>query len=126
MTSAMCRGLRGCTVTSLVRPPRTVLAAFGLVGPAVRLSGGQGTSWRVGEVVLKPHVDAAFQEWLGTQFATVQQRGFQLPTVLRAVGGDWVVHGWGGLSRWFQDLPPQNASPTGARSSTRPDCCTTR
>lgn len=81
-----------------MRPPPTVLAAFGLVGPAVRLSGGQGTSWRVGEVVLKPQVDAAFQEWLGTEIATVRQQGFQLPSVLRAVDGEWVVQGWGAQS----------------------------
>lgn len=85
-------------MTSLAHPPATVLAAFGLVGPAVRLSGGQGTSWRVGEVVLKPDVDATFQEWLGTQLATIQQRGFRLPTVLRTVGGEWVVQGWGAQS----------------------------
>lgn len=81
-----------------MRPPPTVVAAFGLKGPAVRLPGGQGTSWRVGGVTLKPHVDASFQEWLGTEVATVQQRGFQLPTVLRAVNGEWVVQGWGAHS----------------------------
>ncbi len=75
-----------------------MLAAFGLVGPAVRLAGGQRTSWRVGEVVLKPHVDAGFQQWLGTDIAAVQQRGFRLPTVRRAVNGEWVVQGWGAQS----------------------------
>jgi hypothetical protein len=73
-----------------------VLAAFGLTGPAVRLRGGQGTSWRVGDVVLKPGVDAEFQQWLGTELATVDQRGFRLPAVRRAVDGSWVVGGWGG------------------------------
>lgn len=85
-------------MTPLVRPLPTVLAAFGLKGPAVRLAGGQGTSWRVDEVVLKPHVDAAFQEWLGTEVAAVQQRGFRLPRVHRALNGEWVVQGWGAQS----------------------------
>ena len=71
-----------------------MLAAFGLTGSAVRLRGGQGTSWRVGDVVLKPGVDAEIQEWLGTELATVEQRGFRLPAVHRAVDGSWVVEGW--------------------------------
>lgn len=87
-----------CTVTALTRPPPTVLAAFGLVGPAVRLAGGRRTSWRVGEAVLKPHVDTAFQEWLGTDIAAVEQRGFRLPAVRRALNGEWVVQGWGAQS----------------------------
>ena len=47
---------------------------------------------------MKPHVDAAFKKWLGTDLAAVQQRGFRLPTVRRAVNGGWVVQGWGAQS----------------------------
>lgn len=79
-------------------PPPGVLAAFGLVGPAERLAGGQGTSWRVGGVVLKPGVDPQFQEWLGTVVAGIAQRGFRLPTVRRAEDREWVVQGWGAQS----------------------------
>ena len=79
-------------------PPRGVLAAFGLVGQAVPLPGGQGASWRVGEVVLKPHVDADFQQWLGTAVSGIEQQGFRLPEVRRAVDGAWVVLGWGAPS----------------------------
>ena len=79
-------------------PPPGVLAAFGLRDPAERLAGGQATSWRVGEVVLKPGVDPQFQEWLGTVVAGIAQRGFGLPTVRRAEDREWVVHGWGAQS----------------------------
>jgi uncharacterized protein (TIGR02569 family) len=75
-----------------------VLFAFGLRGTPVRLVGGQGTSWRVGDVVLKPLVDRVFQEWLGTEVADIPQRGFRLPAVRQAVDGAWVVEGWGGYS----------------------------
>jgi len=51
-------------VTLVTEPPPTVLLAFGLRGRLVRLVGGQGTSWRVGDVVLKPGVDPGYQEWL--------------------------------------------------------------
>jgi hypothetical protein len=64
----------------------------------VRLLGGQGTSWRVGHVVLKPHADPALQEWLGTDVAAIDQRGFRLPDVHRAVDGAWVVEGWAAQS----------------------------
>lgn len=75
-------------------PPQSVLFAFGLRGTPVRLVGGQGTSWRVGDVVLKPLVDRVFQEWLGTEVADIPQRGFWLPAARRAVDGNWVVEGW--------------------------------
>lgn len=79
-------------------PPPTVLAAFGLVGSPVRLLGGQGLSWRVGDVVLKPRVNPEFQEWLGTEVAAIQQQGFRLPAVRRGVNGAWVVEGWAAQS----------------------------
>lgn len=79
-------------------PPPAVLAAFGQAGPAVRLPGGQGSSWRVGDVVLKPDVDPRYQEWLGTAVAAIEQRGFRLPTVRRAADGAWVVQGWAAQS----------------------------
>jgi hypothetical protein len=82
-------------VTWVSEPPPSVLSAFGLAGTAVRLRGGQGTSWRVGGVVLKPGVDPAFQQWLGTDVAQIQQRRFRLPAVCRATCGAWVVQGWG-------------------------------
>lgn len=85
-------------MTSGSPPPPHVLAAFGLTGAAVRLPGGQGTSWRVGDVVLKPEVAPWFQEWLGTEVATVPQRGFRLPSVVRAADGAWVVDGWAAQS----------------------------
>lgn len=80
------------------KPPPTVLAAFGLAGPTVRLPGGQGLSWRVGEFVLKPCVESEYQEWLGTEVAAIEQQGFQLPSVRRAVDGAWVVEGWAAQS----------------------------
>jgi len=86
--------LGGCTVTPVTEPPASVLSAFGLRGWAERLPGGQGTSWRVADVVLKPQVDPTFQEWLGTELATIEQSGFRLPELRRSDSGAWVVEGW--------------------------------
>lgn len=85
-------------MTPVPPPPPAVLAAFGLDGRPEPLPGGQGTSWRVGNAVLKPGVDASYQEWLGTQLARVAQRGFRLATVRRAADGAWVAQGWGAQS----------------------------
>lgn len=52
----------------------------------------------MGDVVLKPDVERGYQQWLGTSVAAVEQRGFRLPTVRRAVDGSWVVHGWAAQS----------------------------
>ena len=52
----------------------------------------------VGEFVLEPCVESEYQEWLGTDVAAIEQQGFRLPTVHRAVDGAWVVEGWGAQS----------------------------
>src|SRR6478752_9968351 len=72
-------GSGGCGVTTVTGPPQSVLFAFGLRGTPVRLVGGQGTSWRVGDVVLKPRVDRVFQEWLGTEEAAIPPPGLRRP-----------------------------------------------
>lgn len=76
-------------------PPASVVEAFGLHGEPRALPGGQGTTWRVGDVVLKPGVDARFQAWLGTELAAIEQVGFVLPEVMRCQDGAWVVQRWG-------------------------------
>jgi uncharacterized protein (TIGR02569 family) len=72
-----------------------VLAAFGLSGAAELLPGGQGETWRVGEVVLKPAGFAAEAEWrAGVLAALPEGQGFRVARPVRAVGGEWVVLGW--------------------------------
>jgi hypothetical protein len=46
------------------RPPRAVLAEFGLSGPPVALAGGRGTSRRAGRAVVKPlDMDPEAMDW---------------------------------------------------------------
>lgn len=85
-------------MTRISGPTDGVLDAFGLQGQARPLPGGQGASWLVGDVVLKPGCDAQMQEWLGTDVARVSQDGFSLPDVLQARDGRWVVEGWGAIT----------------------------
>jgi hypothetical protein len=54
--------------------PEGVLVAFGLAGVIpVRLSGGQGTTWRAGQVVLKPADSARAGQWFADVYDGIGQ-----------------------------------------------------
>jgi uncharacterized protein (TIGR02569 family) len=76
-------------------PPSSVLTAFGVSGSPVPLEGGQASSWRVGEAVLK-RLDLAEPEleWQAEAFASISCDGFRVPHPLRATDGSLVVDGW--------------------------------
>jgi uncharacterized protein (TIGR02569 family) len=76
-------------------PPTSVLVAFGVGGMAVPLGGGQGSSWRVGDAVLKP-LDLGEVElaWQAEVFASMRCDGFRVAHPLRARSGSLVVDGW--------------------------------
>jgi uncharacterized protein (TIGR02569 family) len=76
-------------------PSAEVLAAFGVGGRLQRLSGGQGTAWRAGEVVLKP-LDMPIEElaWQAELLRGVACDGFRVAPPLRSRDGELVVEGW--------------------------------
>jgi uncharacterized protein (TIGR02569 family) len=77
--------------------PEEVLTAFGLAGAVpARLSGGQGTAWRAGPVVLKPADSVRDGRWFAEVYAALGGPGFRVPRPVRALDGDWVAHGWAG------------------------------
>jgi uncharacterized protein (TIGR02569 family) len=75
--------------------PTSVLAAFGVAGMPVPLEGGQGTSWRVGDAVLKP-LDLPESElaWQADVFASISADGVRVAQPLRTQEGSLVVEGW--------------------------------
>jgi uncharacterized protein (TIGR02569 family) len=79
-------------------PPRVVLAEFGVAGGRPEaLAGGQGSSWRAGDVVLKPldmSIDAL--RWQADVLSRVVPDGFRVAVPLHARGGELVVEGWTG------------------------------
>jgi uncharacterized protein (TIGR02569 family) len=77
------------------RPSAAVLRAFGLTGAPVALDGGQGTSWRIGDAVLKP-LDMAEDElaWQADVYERINCDGFRVAAPLRAPDGALVVGGW--------------------------------
>jgi hypothetical protein len=57
-----------------------VLAAFGLASVVpVRLPGGQGTTWRAGQVVLKPADSARAGRWFADVYDALTGPGFRVP-----------------------------------------------
>ncbi len=72
-----------------------MLEAFGLVGAAERLPGGQGGTWRLGEVVLKPSPGQDFLRWVSDVLSRLDgRRDFRVSPPLRARDGSWSVAGW--------------------------------
>ncbi|BCJ47486.1 TIGR02569 family protein [Actinoplanes ianthinogenes] len=81
-----------------------MLRAFGVNGEALPLTGGQGTSWIAGDLVLKPDA-GPLQEWLARALADVTGDGFRLASPVPALDGAWIVHGWS-ATRWVQGAEP--------------------
>ncbi|GAB2643028.1 TIGR02569 family protein [Kribbella swartbergensis] len=72
-----------------------MLAAFGLSGDPELLPGGQGETWRVGEVVLKPVGFEAEAVWRAEVLAGLPDGlGFRVTRPVPAVDGSWVAEGW--------------------------------
>jgi uncharacterized protein (TIGR02569 family) len=76
-------------------PPGAVLAAFGGAGRPVPLPGGQGRTWRDGEVVLKPAGLAAETAWRAEVLTALPASPhFRVALPVRAADGGWAADGW--------------------------------
>jgi uncharacterized protein (TIGR02569 family) len=75
--------------------PREVLRAFGVSRPPVPLPGGKGTTWRAGDLVLKPSEGADESRWRSATLAAVAGSAeFRVPRPVPAADGDWLAGGW--------------------------------
>lgn len=80
---------------SSLEPSRQVLAAFGAKEPPERLAGGQETTWRSGELVLKPlDMPEAELDWQAELLGELVCDGFRVARPVRAEDGLLVVEGW--------------------------------
>ncbi len=89
-------------------PPSRVLADFGVdsVRP-VSLPGGEGRSWRAGDIVLKPAEDAVAARCVAEVFSTLPGSGaVRAPRPVSTISGAWVSGGWAAWS-W---LPGETAT----------------
>ncbi len=74
--------------------PSSVVEAWSLDGAVEPLDGGQGTSVRVGDLVLKPQPDEALVIWQAQMCDRVTTSDFRLPAPVRSGDGRLVVEGW--------------------------------
>lgn len=72
-----------------------MIAAFGGSGPAVRLPGGEGRSWRATDIVLKPADKPADElEWQAALLGSVEPSVVRVAPPRRSADGNFVVDGW--------------------------------
>ncbi len=74
-------------------PPPSVLGAFGVTNEPAPLEGGQGSSWLVGDLVLKP-LDVSELQWEVEVWSSILCDGFRIALPQRARDGSLVVDGW--------------------------------
>ncbi len=75
-------------------PPQEVLQAFKLKGTPLLLVGGQGTSYRVGDVVLKPTKNEVEANWLAEIYLKLKSNKFRISKPIPGPNGQWVFQGW--------------------------------
>src|SRR3977135_1466952 len=80
---------------SSVPPPAAVLAAFGAAGEPRPLPGGEGRTWVVGDVVLKPCGLPAEAAWIAEVLSTLPPSpSFGVARPMQAADGQCIVSGW--------------------------------
>lgn len=76
-------------------PPSEVTSAFGVSRVPVPLGGGQGSSWRAGDIVLKPlDLSESELDWQARVLGSLRCDGFRVARPLRARDGSLLVAGW--------------------------------
>jgi uncharacterized protein (TIGR02569 family) len=76
-------------------PPPGVLAEFGAVGLPEPIEGGQATSWRIGDLILKPlDVELEELEWQARLFDSIHCDGFRVARPRQTRDGSFSVDRW--------------------------------
>jgi uncharacterized protein (TIGR02569 family) len=76
-------------------PPQSVLEAFAVTGEPRLLDGGQGETWQVGAVVLKPVGMEVESLWRASVLDALPDTDrVRIARPVRAVSGDWLHEGW--------------------------------
>ena len=76
------------------KPDLNILEAFGVSGDPVRLLGGQGLSYLVDDVVLKPTNNEIEASWVADVYARLNDDGFRVAKPVRAKNNSWVFNNW--------------------------------
>ena len=87
-------------------PCDRVLCAFGCADPPIRLTGGQGGTWRSGDIVFKPMFDPDGAVWEAETLAMLPKIGYRIAEPIRTGDGRWTCEGWT-ASRFVEGFCPK-------------------
>lgn len=75
-------------------PPPEVIQAFGGQGQVKKLPGGEGQSFKVGNLVFKPVENAAQSRWIAQTLSNIKSHAFRLSHPVTSNHGDIIHQGW--------------------------------
>ena len=71
------------------------MKTFGVNSEPSCFDTGQGTTFRCGDVVLKPTDNIEEAEWIAELFDSLEdQKTFRFPRPVKSLEGEWIVDGW--------------------------------
>lgn len=76
------------------QPSKDILEAFRINESPVHLEGGQGTSYRYGNIVVKPETDFDEANWIAQTLSELNVRDIRIPMPIKSSSGQWIYKGW--------------------------------
>lgn len=74
--------------------PKDVLEAFNLKGNVEPLSGGQNTSVKINDFVLKPVDNDSYCEWVLSIISKINPQGYRISKPIKSKTGTFIYEGW--------------------------------
>lgn len=81
------------------QPKKDILEAFNANGTPQLLSGGQGTTWLVGDIVLKPVGNIAETLYVADVMESIVEDGFRVARPIKTIEGKWLYKNWCAYNR---------------------------
>lgn len=75
-------------------PTKDIIEAFGGSVKPTRLPGGEGTSYKVDDIVLKPVDNQEQTNWSAETLKSMKTDGFRVSHSIKAKDGKWIYKGW--------------------------------
>ena len=75
-------------------PPKKVRASFKARGKPRALTGGQGTTYLVGDTVFKRVENETEAQWVIDTLSSIEEKGFRIPKFLTSTNDTHIVEGW--------------------------------
>lgn len=79
---------------TILPPSSDVLKAFEIKDKPILLKGGQGTTWRAGDYIIKPVDSEEETSWSATIINNLPQDSYRLAQYKKTIDDKWVYNGW--------------------------------